>query len=76
MGKIAPKTTLKISGRVLAFPFNLYLKIKISKIIGLNRKSFAHCKSCSIVERSAAYSGIISQEGVDKLELESFTNRF
>ena len=76
MGKIVPKTTLKISGRVLAFPFNLYLKIKISKIIGLNRKSFAHFKSCSIVERSAAYSGIISQEGVDKLELESSTNRF
>ena len=31
-----PKTTLKISGRVLAFSFNSYLKIKVPKIIGLN----------------------------------------
>ena len=30
-----PKTTLKKSGRVLAFPFNPYLIIKFSKIIGL-----------------------------------------
>ena len=31
-----PKTSLKKSGRVLAFPFNPYFIIKISKIIGLN----------------------------------------
>ena len=30
-----PKTTLKKSGRVPAFHFNPYLKIKVSKIIGL-----------------------------------------
>ena len=31
-----PKTTLKNLGRVLAFPFNPYLIIKVSKILGLN----------------------------------------
>ena len=30
-----PKTNLKISERVPAFPFNSYLKIKFFKIIGL-----------------------------------------
>ena len=30
---LGSRTNLKLSGRVLAFPFNLYLKIKFSKII-------------------------------------------
>ena len=40
MGEIVrmdPKTPLKISGRVLAFHFNSYLKIKVSKIKGLKK---------------------------------------
>ena len=47
-----PKTTWKIWGRVLAFPFNSYLKIKISKIIGLKyectRISPYILKMCSV----------------------------
>ena len=31
-----PKTTLKMLERVLAFPFNPYLKIEVSKMISLN----------------------------------------
>ena len=31
-----PKTTSKRSGRVLAFPFKSYLKIEVSKMIGMN----------------------------------------
>ena len=42
MGKIVrmdPKPHFKIPGRVLAFPFNPYLKIKVSVIISLNPRT-------------------------------------
>ena len=51
-----PKTTLKKLGRVLAFPFNPYLIIKVSKIIGLTPPPPPpppHLKSVKISLKSA-----------------------